>query len=220
LHNSETDDFRARIADLNSDVDQYKNEVERLELVKDGLERRIEDEARETLLLQSKSDQTIQDLQQEILGRDQRITLIIDEGKEAERRHRALLEEREEEIVALQSSGQSHEQTITTLQMSLSAMKEKFANYVGRSQARFANLTDALNAAKKLADDESLAHDDDSAQILGEIDAMADIEQISVTTKTITTDGFKPSGRKMRVKKKRVQDSGFYEADGDDAVAL
>jgi myosin protein heavy chain len=224
LHNSEMEDFRSRIADLNSDVDQYKNEIERLGLVKNGLERRIEDEARETLLLQSKKDQSIQALEQEIVGRDQRITLIIEQGKDAERRHRAQLEEREEEIAALQSSGQSHEQTITTLQMNFSAMKEKFADYVRRSQVRFANLTDAVNAAKKVADDESLEQDNDSAQIIGEIDAMVDIGEISITTKTASTEshseGFKPAGRKMRVKKKRVQDSGFYEADGDDAVAL
>jgi myosin protein heavy chain len=224
LHNSEMEDFRSRVADLNSDVDQYKNEIERLGLVKNGLERRIEDEARETLLLQSKKDQSIQALEQEIVGRDQRITLIIEQGKDAERRHRAQLEEREEEIAALQSSGQSHEQTITTLQMNFSAMKEKFADYVRRSQVRFANLTDAVNAAKKVADDESLEQDNDSAQIIGEIDAMVDIGEISITTKTASTEshseGFKPAGRKMRVKKKRVQDSGFYEADGDDAVAL
>jgi hypothetical protein len=53
---------------------------------------------------------------------------------------------------------------------------------------------------------------------------MVDIGEISITTKSASTEshseGFKPAGRKMRVKKKRVQDSGFYEADGDDAVAL
>jgi myosin protein heavy chain len=223
LHNSEMEDFRARVADLNNDVEQYKNEVKRLEHLKSGLERRIEDEARETLLLQSEKDETIQNLQQEINGRDQRITLIIEQGKEAEHRYRTLLEEREEEIAALQSSGQSHEETITTLQMNFTAMKEKFADYVRRSQVRFANLTDAVNAAKKVADDESLEHDNDSAQIIGEIEAMADVGEINITTKTTTTEsrseGFKPAARKMRVKKKRVQDSGFYEADGDEAIA-
>ncbi|KAF1827661.1 uncharacterized protein K489DRAFT_427988 [Dissoconium aciculare CBS 342.82] len=223
LHNSETEDFRARIADLNSDVNQHKSEIDRLQIVVTGLERRIENEASETLLIQSKKDQAIEELKLGILGRDERILLIVEEAKEADRRHRALLEEREEDIAALQSRGQSNEQTITTLQMNFSAIKEKFADYVRRSQVRFANLQDATTAAKKVADDEGAEHENDSAQIMGEIESMADMGEISITTKTTTSEShseaFRPAGRKMRVKKKRVQDSGFYEADGDEAVA-
>lgn len=221
LHTSEIEDFQQRVAELNDHQEQSRIQIQQLETDVAGLEKRIEHEARETLTIQAQKDADIKELEQAIIDRDEKMLFVIEEAKDSEGNWRAQVAERDEEIEVLRASGQTQEKAVLTLETSLQSMKLKFSEYVRRSQERFVELQNALAAAKALADTRGSEHDRDSARVLEDIESMEVVSKVAVATTSVSTQEPKFVVKKSRGnKKKRVQDSGYYETEAEENMAI
>lgn len=247
LHDSETDDFRRRIADLHQEKSDTQHALEELEAAQRDLEAELARERADARATLAAKDDEIRDLQEAVLQRDEKLLLIVDQAADAERLGQAQLRERDARIAELEQTTQVEEETVTTLRLNLQALQGQFREYARRCDARVAALQAAVEAARQVADEEAGEQGRDSEGFLKGVEEILQRGELKVETarmvRTMKTSSSahqeggvngiteqavaavggnaqqnQKKGRGGGGRKKRVQDSGFYEAESEAAL--
>jgi len=211
LHNSEIEDRNTTIADLHHQVHQLRVEIKELAKQKNGLDSRLTEEKAHLAQLEQDKNSEIASLKATIEEQYTNIKIVENKAHEADRRWQDVLAAREEELASMRMSMKGSTETVTTLTSQMDTLKQKFREYVQRSAIKISSLQEALQNATDAVTGESEGIRMDGERVLGELEAMDFVGELTTTTKTQTySSGYKQqAGRKVAGKKKRFQDSGI-----------
>lgn len=227
LHDSEMEDRNTEIAKLHAQIADRKSEIVRLEDEKAGLERRVEQEAVQMLEMQNESQAEIEALKQQLTNKQAKIVVVEEKAVEADKQWQAVLAARDAEIEDLKEEVATYTETITTMTTEGGDLKQRFLEYIRHTSEAISKMSDGINAAKVVADQEAEMAKTEGDALIDELMSLNVPQQSTVqkVTKTMTVGS---SAKKGRGRKKRtveslgmVDDSGIMLAgDGEEEPML
>ncbi|KAK4951326.1 hypothetical protein LTR10_010299 [Elasticomyces elasticus] len=208
LHNSEIEDRNAKIALLHAQVTELTANVRDLEKQRNGLEKRVEDEAEAMLELSNQKEDEIDDYKKQLRDKQEKILVVEQKAVEADRAWEEVLAARDDEIEELKKSATSSGEVVVTLTTDFEAMRQQLRDHVAYTNTAIEKLEASVLTAKTVADDEGAAVKTRGLAMLAEIetyDLVGKVEFHRTTTQSESSSVKKGRGRKT----KRVMDSGI-----------
>ncbi|KAK5732939.1 hypothetical protein LTR17_010072 [Elasticomyces elasticus] len=210
LHNSEIEDRNAEIALLHAQVTELTDNVRDLEKQRNGLEKRVEDEAEAMLELSNQKEDEIDDYKNQLRDKQEKILIVEQKAVEADRAWEEVLAARDDEIEELKRSATSNNEIVVTLTTDFEAMRQKFRDMVNGTITATEKQQASLLTAKTVVDDEGEAVKARGLAMLAEIETYDLVGKVEVHRTATTTQSESSSVKKGRGRKtKRVMDSGI-----------
>lgn len=220
-HANEVTDLNADITDLSAQITDLTAHVSELETQKRGLEKRVESEAEQMLLLSEEKHAEIQSLHATIRDKQEKILVVEDKARAADERWQEVLDSRDEELELLKTESKTTSVGIERLVEENVAVKAKFRDYIRRSTGFIENLQEQLRAFQHAAQADGDAVKEEGKAGLEAVEAMDAVGELKtmgkavVTTTTVGSSSVakKAVGRKSvkggGKKGKRMVDSGI-----------
>ncbi|KAK5715546.1 hypothetical protein LTR15_010191 [Elasticomyces elasticus] len=208
LHNSEIEDRNAEIALLHAQVTELTTNVRDLEKQRNGLEKRVEDEAEAMLELSNQKEDEIDDYKKQLRDKQEKILVVEQKAVEADRAWEEVLAARDDEIEELKKSATSSGEVVVTLTTDFEAMRQQLRDHVAYTNTAIEKLEASVLTAKTVADDEGAAVKARGLAMLAEIetyDLVGKVEVHRTTTQSESSSVKKGRGRKT----KRVMNSAI-----------
>ncbi|KAK3630199.1 hypothetical protein LTR56_017613 [Elasticomyces elasticus] len=210
LHNSEIEDRNAEIALLHAQVTELTDTVRDLEKQRNGLEKRVEDEAEAMLELSNQKEDEIDDYKKQLRDKQEKIITVEQKAVEADRAWEEVLAARDDEIEELKKSATSSGEVVVTLTTDFEAMRQQLRDHVAYTNTAIEKLEASVLTAKTVADDEGAAVKARGLAMLAEIETYDLVGKVEVHRTATTTQSESSSVKKGRGRKtKRVMDSGI-----------
>ena len=172
-------------------------------------------DAEQMLQLQNEKEDEIQALKSTIRDKQQKILVVEEKAVEADRSWQEVLDARDHEIAAFQTTTREASETNTMLQNENASLKKRFQEYIRHSKGIIERFQAAVLTAKTVVDDEGDLLKAEGDSMLEELELMDEVPAITVATTQRSTK------KKTRGRSKRQQDSGIgmdEEEIGEDSL--